>query len=135
MNDLISRQAAIDAICKDWCNTTYKDCKTPFNQETDEYYHCDGCGDVETLLALPSAETPTVSEKHQLSEETPTNTSTNISTDASADRPRGEWLKVIDHDGILMEHYVCDKCGMLTTDCSDFCPNCGAKMDGERSEE
>lgn len=52
-----------------------------------------------------------------------------------ADRPRGEWLKVIDHDGILMEHYVCDKCGMLTTDCSNFCPNCGAKMDGERSEE
>lgn len=46
-----------------------------------------------------------------------------------ADRPRGAWLKVIDHDGILMEYYVCDKCGMLTTDCSNFCPNCGAKMD------
>lgn len=46
-----------------------------------------------------------------------------------ADRPKGEWLKVIDRDGILMEYYVCDKCGMLTTDCSDFCPNCGAKMD------
>lgn len=52
-----------------------------------------------------------------------------IETLPSADRPRGEWLKVIDHDGILMEHYVCDKCGMLTTDCSNFCPNCGAKMD------
>ena len=52
-----------------------------------------------------------------------------------ADRPRGAWLKVIDHDGILTEHYVCDKCGMLTADCSDFCPNCGEKMDGERSEE
>lgn len=52
-----------------------------------------------------------------------------------ADRPRGTWLKVIDQDGILTEYYVCDKCGMLTTDCSNFCPNCGEKMDGERSEE
>ena len=43
--------------------------------------------------------------------------------------------KVIDQDGILTEYYVCDKCGMLTTDCSNFCPNCGEKMDGERSEE
>lgn len=46
-------------------------------------------------------------------------------------RLKGAWIKVIDHDGILMEYYVCDKCGMLTTDCSNFCPNCGAKMDGK----
>lgn len=51
-----------------------------------------------------------------------------------ADRPRGAWLKVIDHDGFLTKYYVCDKCGMLTADCSNFCPNCGAKMD-ERGEE
>ena len=56
-SDTISRQDAINAICKDWCGSLHKDCKTPFNQETDEYYHCDGCGDVETLLSLPSATT------------------------------------------------------------------------------
>ena len=94
MSDLISRQAAIDAICKDWCNSKYKDCKTPFNQETDDYYHCDGCGDVETLLALPSAETPTISEKHQLSEETPTDTPTDLISRHGV----SAWLSNMGHD-------------------------------------
>lgn len=53
--DCISRQAAIDAICQSWCGCDNKDCRNPFNPETDEYYHCDGCGDVEVLKDLPTA--------------------------------------------------------------------------------
>lgn len=59
---------------------------------------------IDMAIDALSEETSTIQEKHQLSEETPTNTSTkstntstkstNISTDASADRPRGEWIPV-----------------------------------------
>ena len=56
MDDYIKRKRAIDAICTDWCGTSNADCKNPFNPEKDEYYHCDGCGDVELIKALPSAD-------------------------------------------------------------------------------
>ena len=50
---------------------------------------------IDMAIEALSEETSTIQEKHQLSEETSTNTptkSTNISTNASADRPRGEWI-------------------------------------------
>ena len=87
-----------------------------------------------------SEETSTIQEKHQLSEETSTNTSTNISTDASADRPRGEWTLKMNERFYWKECSVCghkpprsDEYGTYIE--SNYCPNCGAKMDGERSEE
>lgn len=51
MNDLISRQAAIDAVCMEWCNVKHQDCKHPLD-ENDNYYWCDGCETV--LRTLPS---------------------------------------------------------------------------------
>lgn len=56
--DCISRQAAIDAICQSWCGCDNKDCRNPFNPETDEYYYCDGCGDIEVLKDLPAVDAP-----------------------------------------------------------------------------
>ena len=56
MSDTISRQDAIDALMND----------------------SDWADAIPTIKSLPSAETPTVLEKHQLSEETPTNTSTDL---------------------------------------------------------
>ena len=52
----VYKQTAINAICQDWCGTSNADCKNQFNPEKDEYYHCDGCGDVELIKALPSAD-------------------------------------------------------------------------------
>lgn len=54
MNDLISRQDAIDGICMDWCGVYHKDCTHPFDISHDDYYYCNGCIDVETIKALPS---------------------------------------------------------------------------------
>ncbi|MBP5474021.1 MAG: hypothetical protein J6X92_04605, partial [Bacteroidales bacterium] len=50
------------------------------------------------------------------------------------DRPGGEW----ERDKTYTDLIFCSKCGMpyeekLTP--KYFCPNCGVKMDGERSEE
>lgn len=56
-SDLISRQAAIDAVCMEWCNVKHQDCKHPFDVEKDGYYWCDGCETVlRTLPDLPSAQ-------------------------------------------------------------------------------
>jgi len=57
MDDLISRQAAIDAVCMEWCGVKHQDCKHPFDAEKDDYYWCDGCETaLRTLPDLPSAE-------------------------------------------------------------------------------
>ena len=57
MNDLISRQSAIDAVCMEWCNVKHQDCKHQFDVEEDDYYWCDGCETVlRTLPDLPSAQ-------------------------------------------------------------------------------
>ena len=52
--DLISRQDAIDAICKEWCYVTYGNCP-----HSDDGFACDGCDDVKAIQALPSAEPKT----------------------------------------------------------------------------
>ena len=43
---------------------------------------------------------------------------------------RGKW-KDIDGDG---QYWECSVCGEVLCCNNNFCPNCGAKMDGERDE-
>lgn len=56
-----------------------------------------------------------------------------------ADRPRGEWLcETKNFGGTVVKAWHCSVCGAVhgkpsTTD--HYCYFCGAKMDGERSEE
>lgn len=51
MDDLISRQAAIDALCNMHCGCTISDC--PLNYEEDG---AEECADVRWLMGLPSAQ-------------------------------------------------------------------------------
>lgn len=39
----------------------------------------------------------------------------------------GRWVKMSDADGIF---YGCSECGEWHKEMSNYCPNCGAKMDG-----
>lgn len=48
---------------------------------------------------------------------------------AEADRPRGEWIKATE------SIWKCSLCNGIMYVESNYCPFCGAKMDGERSEE
>lgn len=51
----------------------------------------------------------------------------------SADRPSGEWIEQEDD---YHHYWECSECGMGVglDDIRNFCPNCGAKMKGERGE-
>lgn len=46
-----------------------------------------------------------------------------------ADRPRGEWTKATE------SIWKCSLCDAIMFTDSNYCPNCGAKMDRERNEE
>lgn len=50
---------------------------------------------------------------------------------------RGRWEKsvVIRTDTSVLYDYTCSECRIVTDRYSNFCPNCGAKMDGERKNE
>ena len=94
------------------------------NEDVSEKYN----DAVNMAIEALSEKTSTIQEKHQLSEETPTK-STNISTNPSADRPRGYWK----HNTTYKNLVFCSECdiayeaGMTPR---NFCPNCGADMRG-----
>ena len=53
-------------------------------------------------------------------------------TESPIDRKTGKWLdmgKFIDIDGDYHEAWKCDCCGYVSYDDSNFCPNCGARME------
>lgn len=54
-DDSISRQAAIDANCVDWCNRKHSECPYFDNVGTNEQV-CDGCYTVLVLKDLPPAQ-------------------------------------------------------------------------------
>lgn len=47
---------------------------------------------------------------------------------AQEDKPKGKWKKATE------SIWKCNLCNAIMFTDSNYCPNCGAKMDGERSE-
>ena len=48
---------------------------------------------------------------------------------------RGEWVEFdIDYGGIPTVGYQCSECGQSNGFLTDFCPNCGADMRGEKHD-
>lgn len=46
------------------------------------------------------------------------------------ERKRGTWKQTSDCGGVGYPVYTCSKCGMDNDYETNFCPNCGAKMEG-----
>ena len=47
----------------------------------------------------------------------------------------GEWIKITKDigRGRTLTYYQCDKCGVYLVKEANYCPNCGAKMDGVKA--
>ena len=52
----------------------------------------------------------------------------------SADRPKGKWHYSDGKPATIGQSFgvICDQCGAESEYCTNFCPNCGADMRGER---
>lgn len=53
----------------------------------------------------------------------------------SADRLQGEWIKherAEEVEGLLISNYECSECHSWERNASNYCPNCGADMRGDR---
>ena len=109
MDDLISRQAAIDAVKKNTFRLTFaeeQNCEGHVAWSANAVYSDVMQG---ALLELPSAQ---------------------------PERKTGRWIPHEDEDG---EHYgdKCSECGewyVMPYGKTNFCPNCGANMRGEQDE-
>lgn len=114
MDDSISRQAAIDAVCMEWCGVKHQDCKHPFDFEKDDYFWCDGCETaLRTLPELPSVQPEVLAcGEGELS--------------AEPERKKGKWAGKGDSEGFGI--FICGTCGKFAMMKSNFCPNCGADM-------
>ena len=112
-DDTISRQAAIDALCNDYCGG-HQDCK---------YYP--KCENLKSIQKLPSVERREV----QSSECEYWDDESNFCTlyRPSAER-RGRWVDVEPAPHNLF-YATCSVCGdRQTIEVANFCPMCGARM-------
>ena len=51
---------------------------------------------------------------------------------AQPERKTGKWIdETFEPWGLVYHPYKCDQCGEHSEADSNYCPNCGAKMDGE----
>lgn len=102
MDDLISRQAAIDML-KKISFSHWFEFGEYLSEDTREIEIINGNKALEAIEALPSAQ---------------------------PQRMRGEWIDVTKTVGA--ELWKCSECGELELEDSYFCPNCGADMRGEQ---
>lgn len=62
----------------------------------------------------------------------------NLPTADVAEAKHGEWKHTVEFGHIAKHHYWnCSLCGAGSSDCGreNYCPNCGAKMDGKGEAE
>ena len=109
MDDLISRQAAIDALWK----ALYE-----YEDKTEKQFQESGDLDVEDWIVHRIF----VQNMNDIDRQTILNLPP---TDPVK---RGHWKEHKDYPGLA---YLCSDCGYFTTDRSYYCPNCGAKNEVE----
>ena len=131
MNELIERQAAIDALKNRWKKTrNYEGIGDDIAEECELY-----------LKQVPSAQPePTYEQVEEYCKRRCLHVVTDDFFESTKPQRLGHWIKHIDSfDG---EQYECSECGVLwefndgTPEDNEayFCPKCGAKMKGERQK-
>ena len=50
------------------------------------------------------------------------------------ERKVGKWIEIWDLDHLVVLAYQCSECGIMINTKSNYCPNCGAEMRGDKNE-
>ena len=112
MDDLISRQAAIDLV-KDVCDAIMSCCGSHYDEETDDEVY-DDIREIDAILKCNKE--MRIALKNMPS--------------AEPERKTGKWIY---NSPVTMK---CNQCGLVIKDWDwhrfKCCPNCGAKMRGEQ---
>lgn len=128
MQDLISRQAAIEAICEDGTMFERQGQYSITMAERKQR-------DTDILDALPSAQLFT-SEQIQTMQELESAQVEKAYELGKADRPTGHWIEH-DDERVLCECSECHEKYLLYEEHvlgRNFCPNCGCAMEGGEEE-
>lgn len=145
MNDLISRESAIDAVAKALKGTfvEYEDIAEKIINKVPSVQPEDAEKDIRAMCGECDA--------WNIYKNYPQNYSNphcfpGVEETSSADRPTGEWI-IKDNPGTGWYRVTCSECGEDVTSTApcigfypnakvmwDFCPNCGSYNGGEQSE-
>lgn len=122
--DYISRQAAIDAVCRACsCGDDYMDCVERRPEST-------FCDELVALRGVPSAQ-----PEPPVSCDECTNFNKTRKLIEQPERKKGKWMPITKGErGYSAGDFRCDQCG-TPNPCyrlTSFCPNCGADMRGEQ---
>ena len=144
MGDLISRQAAIDAVEESRRLNHHQDGKEACAHEY-EHRHL-----LKILMELPSIQSEPSMEIQEILNYLDTTLHPIISPEhwdvyselydmistlssVQPERKTGRWIdETFKPWGLVHHPYKCNQCGEHSEMDSDFCPNCGADMRGER---
>lgn len=153
MNDLISRQEAIRLYCREHCGWEPEKCPLTYERDGTEE-----CSFVRLLKELPSVQ-PVATDMNVVCKNTQLTPEElgqlndywlkNINAcNIIPEQKRGKWIlkdkSALDREPEAGEKFFCDQCGEMALGypfwlCdlkpSNFCPNCGAKMDGGYTDD
>lgn len=126
MNDLISRQAAIEHFTTLWeCIDEIIDkeewedvCKTTANEIPPAPLYTPD--EIQTMQDLEWSQ---MEKMYEL---------------GKAERKKGKWIADVDRGGDVettVNGYICSECKVFNTDKDNYCPNCGCQMNGGEQDE
>lgn len=127
MDDLISRQAAIDTL-DELCNRI---CEYSKKQRHTMCGACNFGSAFDVIDELPSAQSSVVTMKLKVDPEDVKKAMQNAElTVLPSVQRRGKWISLDDFRGRYNEYgYKCSECGERCDFEENYCPNCGAKME------
>ena len=145
MDDLISRQVAIDAINKAFERVFAWDGTSPLGDKVLENVPSaqpEPCEDAVSRKAVYDAmvEKGQRSRRYKLGEiwelnGTEIREALDTVPSVTPKRKRGKWIdETFKPWGLVYHPYRCDQCGEHSEADSNFCPNCGADMRGEQDD-
>lgn len=121
MNDLIERQAAIDALCDMRCGCKPEECALTLEEDGTEE-----CADVRFLMSIPSADVP----DRKVGKWETYHRYVNTNQKHTGVDDNGDTHTITEHIYMEYDWLRCPFCkAQASSYFQDYCPHCGARME------